>query len=96
MRRSETIRAAIPVETPDGNRNKRRVPQRTPKLAADLVEQLVEAYLEGDSVYELARRFGTHRETVAAHLRRAGIQRRGSGAQPDQVQAASVPVPRST
>jgi len=73
---SEAIRVDISAETPDGNQNQGRVPQRTPKLAGDLVEQLVEAYLEGDSVYVLARRFGIHRQTVSAHLRRAGVEPR--------------------
>ena len=76
MRSSEAIRAQIRAETPDGNRNGRRVSQQTPKLEDDLVEQLIQAYLEGDSVYVLGRRFGIHRQTVSAHLRRAGIARR--------------------
>ncbi len=79
MRRSEAIRAEIRVKTPDGIQTERQLPHRTPKLAADLIEQLIEAYQEGDSVYVLARRFGIHRQTVSRHLLRKGVAMRRKG-----------------
>ena len=90
------IRRLHRVEAPDGSRNTGRQTQRALKLPNETLGQLVEAYLQEDSIYVLARRFGIHRQTVARHLRRAGIQRRRSRSRPNQDQAASVPVPRST
>jgi transposase len=43
------------------------------------VEELVEAYRQGDSVYKLGRKYGIHRITVAEHLRRHGIVTRVGG-----------------
>jgi hypothetical protein len=37
-------------------------------------EQLVAEYLSGASMLSLAQRWGLHRTTVAAHLRRAGVE----------------------
>lgn len=47
-----------------------------PKLPDELIAPLIEAYLAGNSTYVLARRFGIHRQTVARHLERAGVERR--------------------
>jgi DNA-directed RNA polymerase specialized sigma24 family protein len=42
------------------------------------VARLVAMYAEGATTYELAAKFGCHRATVAATLRRAGVERDGS------------------
>jgi DNA-binding transcriptional ArsR family regulator len=44
------------------------------KLEAAEAAELVNAYLAGDHLNVLARRFGMHEQTVKAHLRRAGVQ----------------------
>lgn len=65
----EKAHASTPTD-----RSGRRVPGKAhPKLASDQVKQLVAFYKQGDSIYELSRRFGIHRGTVKDHLRRAGI-----------------------
>lgn len=40
---------------------------------------LVNGYQAGETVYELAARFGIHRATVSAHLHRQGITVRRQG-----------------
>lgn len=61
-------------EIPAGNRNKTR--ERVRVLTPEEVENLVAAYLSGDSTYDLSRRYGIRRETVSAHLRRNNVTRR--------------------
>jgi len=51
--------------------------RRFPRLTDAQVRRLIEAYWAGASTYQLAEQFGIHRETVAGHLRRAGISTRG-------------------
>jgi len=75
--RSEAIRAAVPVSAPDATRTPRTLPRRFAQLTNERVSALVEAYQAGDSTYQLAERFGVHRQTVAATLRRAGVTTRG-------------------
>jgi len=43
------------------------------------VTALVNGYQAGETVYELAARFGIHRATVSAHLHRQGITVRRQG-----------------
>ncbi|WP_415088950.1 sigma factor-like helix-turn-helix DNA-binding protein [Nocardioides sp.] len=58
-------------------------------LSAAQVDDLVAGYQAGEQVASLATRFGIHRNTVTAHLRRRSAQRpRGLSAQ----QAAQVVV----
>ena len=65
----EDARASTP-----SNRSGRRIPSKAnPKLAFDQVKQLIGLYGQGDSIYQLSRRFGIHRGTVKEHLKRAGI-----------------------
>ena len=45
-------------------------------LRPELVEEMVELYQAGCTVKELAQRFGFHRQTVARHLKRAGLRLR--------------------
>lgn len=69
------------TSTPTARPN-RRVPKKAaPQLAPNQVEQLIALYSQGDSIYQLARRFSIHRGTVKDRLRRAGIEIR-PGAQP--------------
>jgi lambda repressor-like predicted transcriptional regulator len=59
----------------------RRPETRTPKqlqhrLAQPEADQLITAYLAGESVYDLSDRYGVHRNTVSRILERHGIDRR--------------------
>lgn len=49
------------------------------RLDAASVDALVDDYLAGQSVYELATEFGIERRTVSAHLHRRGVPMRRRG-----------------
>lgn len=76
-RRSATIRALIEAQTPDGIQTPRILPRRFAQLTNEQVAALLDAREAGDSTYQLAERFGIHRQTVVATLRRAGVATRG-------------------
>ncbi|WP_091112618.1 helix-turn-helix domain-containing protein [Geodermatophilus dictyosporus] len=58
------------------------------RLTADQVTALVRAYEAGADMKALAARWGMHRATVAAQLRRAGVELRRQGLPPDRLQEA--------
>ena len=60
----EHVERAIPT--------RRRGPRR---LRASEVDEMVAAYVFGDTVNDLAQRFGVHRTTVMAHLKRRETKR---------------------
>ena len=70
------IRAADPV---------RQVHHR---LGSAEVVDLIEAYSEGRSIEQLAQRFGIHRVTVTALLRRHGVELSRSGLAPEEIPEA--------
>ncbi|HSX03048.1 MAG TPA: hypothetical protein VLI05_07130 [Candidatus Saccharimonadia bacterium] len=53
------------------------------------VDELVEDYRAGATVYELAARFSISRATVGQHLRRQGVDTKPPGLGPDNVPAAA-------
>lgn len=53
--------------------------RRARQIGADAVDALVWAYKSGDSVPELAGKFGINETTVRAHLVRREISTRGNG-----------------
>ena len=53
------------------------------------VTKLINAYEQQASVKELAQRFGIHRLTVTAMLRRNGVELRRAGLAPEDIQAAA-------
>lgn len=53
--------------------------QRPRQLAAEQIVELVRQYLAGSDMHELAAQWDLHRTTVAAHLRRAGVELRRQG-----------------
>jgi len=55
------------------------------RLTPEQVEQLVADYQVGASMKELAAKWQLHRTTVAAQLRRAGMQLRRRGISADQL-----------
>lgn len=57
----------------------RRIEDLQTFLTASEVDRLVDDYLAGASVNELAERYGEHRATVSAHLTRGGVARRRPG-----------------
>ncbi len=53
--------------------------QTATRLSEHQVAALVETYLAGATIYELAARFGINRATVSAHLHRQGVAVRRQG-----------------
>ncbi|MCL1837961.1 MAG: helix-turn-helix domain-containing protein [Propionibacteriaceae bacterium] len=49
------------------------------RLSEVQIEQMVEAYRSGKTVYQLAEVFGIHRITVGIILKRHGVVMRGQG-----------------
>lgn len=58
------------------------------KLKPHEVDELVEHYEAGSSVYELADRFGIHRITIGKHLRSRGIDTTAPALTEEQVREA--------
>ena len=58
------------------------------RLDAASVDALVDDYLSGQTVYELAAEFGIERRTVSAHLHRRGVSMRRRGLSLAQEEAA--------
>lgn len=71
-------RTTTGVDSPDLEPPARpdRPGQRQIRLTEDEIDDLVSAHLDGASSRELAARFGIHRTTVIAHLKRRGVPRR--------------------
>jgi hypothetical protein len=70
----------LPIATADPVKDTVRVLRRTAtRLSECQIAALVDAYLAGATVYELATRFNIHRVTVSAHLHRQGITVRRQG-----------------
>lgn len=73
--------AETSTTTPSGSAAKptgsapRRIKRR---LRPELVEEMVQLHRRGHTVKEIAQQFGFHRETVATHLKRAGLTLRTS------------------
>lgn len=58
------------------------------RLDAAAVDALVDGYLAGQTVYELAAEFGIERRTVSAHLHRRGVPMRRRGLSLAQMEEA--------
>ena len=68
------------IATADAAAGTVRVRRRTAtRLSDHQIAALVDGYLAGATVYELAARFGIHRVTVSTHLHRQGITLRRQG-----------------
>lgn len=58
------------------------------RLDGASIDALVDGYLAGHTVYELATEFGIERRTVSAHLHRRGVRMRRRGLSPVQREEA--------
>lgn len=58
------------------------------RLPEEIVDQIVSEYQAGSSIYELAERFGCHRQTVSKHLKSRGVQMRGTALGKNQLDEA--------
>jgi transposase-like protein len=65
-------------------------PYRTMRhLDAMEIDDLVKAYGDGATVYELAKQFGIHRSTVGKHLQACGVDTTPPALRPEDVAAAA-------
>ena len=85
----ETLRQKLPDldETPPPTA-KRAQPARARQLDAERVQNLIEGYQSGGTVYELGDQFGIERRTVSAILHRHSVPMRRRGLSAAQVDEA--------
>jgi transposase-like protein len=76
----------VTTEAPQDTVRSHRVSAK--KLSAAEIALLAEQYQSGATIYELAARFGIHRNTVALHLHRHGVTMRRRGLDPSEVDHA--------
>jgi transposase-like protein len=95
---AELIRGLIESAPKDAVEPKVRTIRKTARrLDVNEVGALVEGYLAGATVYDLARRFEVHRSTVSIVLERNGVSRRSRLLNGERVlQAASLYAAGST
>lgn len=62
--------------------------QKQRRLEQATQKELVARYQTGDLMTELAKRYGIHRRTVSAILKRHSVPTRASGLSPEQIQRA--------
>jgi DNA-binding CsgD family transcriptional regulator len=85
--RLRRVRCAASAPRPSEGPQHPRQHQR--RLSPTEVIELIVAYGDGESIKHLAQRFGIHRVTVTALLRRHGVELRPAGLTSDHVAAAS-------
>jgi len=79
----------------------RRPPERPTSRQAQVrldpyeANAVAAAYRNGETIKELAGRYGIHRVTAASMLRRLGVERRRAGLSDEQVDEASRLYPRA-
>lgn len=66
----------------------RRQPQR--RLTTTEFQLVVETYLAGSSMSQLAAEFHVHRTTIAACLRKHGVPKHRQGIPPSEIEAAAT------
>lgn len=66
---------------PPSQSSSRRVQRR---LTADEIDELLEAYVAGEPICDIAARHSVHRTTVIAHVTRRGLLRRSDDGWSDQ------------
>lgn len=85
----ETLRKELSdLTAPSQPTPKRAKPGRTRRLRDDQVQQLIEGYKSGSTVYELGDQFGIERRTVSAILHRHDIPMRRRGLTTEQIDDA--------
>ncbi|MQA87590.1 MAG: hypothetical protein GEV03_23950 [Streptosporangiales bacterium] len=82
LRKLPSLDAPVPQPT------KRPKPSRAKRLDEEQVQQLVEGYQAGATVYELGDQFGISRQTAAEILKRHGVQVRRQGLTLEQIDEA--------
>jgi transposase-like protein len=85
----ERIDRLLEIVLPSHNSVKTKTTKQIRKrLRPAEASELVDAYRASETVYQLARQFGIHRNTVSGLLERHGVPRRGRPLSPLQIQLA--------
>ena len=82
------LRKLPELDAPVRPSRERRMPRRARQLDDEQVQQLIEEYQAGATVYELGERFGISRQTVCRHLHRHEVPMRMQGLSPEQIDEA--------
>jgi DNA-directed RNA polymerase specialized sigma24 family protein len=83
------LRQQLPsLDAPVRRSPERPMPGRVKRLNEEQLQQLIEGYQAGATVYELGDQFGINRKTVGKLLKRLGVTMRIQGLSPEQVDEA--------
>lgn len=82
------LRKLPKLDTPVRPPSDRRTPRRARQLDDEQVQQLIQEYQAGATVYVLAAQFGISRQTVSRHLHRHEVPMRMQGLSPEQIDNA--------
>jgi DNA-directed RNA polymerase specialized sigma24 family protein len=82
------LRKLPELDAPVRSSRDRRTPRQARQLDDQRVQQLIQEYQAGATVYELGERFGVSRQTVSRHLHRHGVPMRMQGLSPEQTEEA--------
>jgi len=89
VRQLESLRRQLPsLDAPVLRSPERPMPGRVKRLSKEEVQQLIEGYEGGATVYELGDRFGIKRQTVSVILKRREVRMRRQGLTLEQVDEA--------
>lgn len=89
---SRPAQALLTVSTHDREQADSPAAERPPqrRVTPALLAELVDGYQAGRTTYKLGRQHALNRNTVAAHLRRAGVTIRMDGMTPAQIEQAAA------
>ena len=89
VRTLEALIKSLPdPSAPFEGRHLMRLTRTARRLPTEQADELVAAYVAGDSVHDLAQRFGVSRESVNQIVRRRDIPLRPRGLSPEQIDEA--------
>jgi len=81
-------KAGMDTERSDGRVVVTKIRRPQKYLDRDEIDHLIAEYRAGSTIYELAERFGCHRQTVSRHLKAHGVQMRLRPLTEEQIQEA--------
>jgi len=89
VRQLEALWRRLPgLDVPVLRSSERSKPGRMKRLSEEQVQQLIEGYEAGVTVYQLGAQFGIARQTVSKILKRQGVTMRMRGLTPEQIDEA--------
>ncbi|GBQ03153.1 hypothetical protein SSP531S_46210 [Streptomyces spongiicola] len=82
------LRKLPDLSAPVRQQTTRRQPSRATHLSNDQIQQIIESYTGGATVYQLGERFGISRQRVGKILKRHGVEMRMRGLSAEQIDEA--------